>query len=102
MTNRIVLPGKLASETFNATFSFTLSVGETIVSAATTATVYSGTDGSPSSLIATGASISGAQVTQRLAGGTLGVTYLLVCSATTSGNQVLKQTAFLVIVPDSE
>ncbi len=101
--SRLSFGGKYAAETRKEVFDFTsrLAVGETLSSASTTATVYSGTDASPSAIISGAASIAGAQVTQAITAGTLGVTYLLKCSATTSTSQVLLLDAFLVIVPDS-
>ncbi len=101
---RTIQNGKLAGETSNIFFNFgtRLAVGETISSASVTCAVYSGTDASPSSVISGSATISGAQVTQKVTGGTLGVTYKLVCTANTSASQVLLLTSFLVIVPDTE
>lgn len=101
---RMTTNGKLAGETLALAFNFgtRLAVGETISSASTTCTVYSGTDASPSSVISGSTTISGSQVTQKVTGGTLGVTYKLVCTANTSASQVLLLAAFLVIVPDTE
>ncbi len=98
---RVIFEGKLLGETATLTFDFTsrLGVTETISSASTTAATYSGTDASPSSVISGSAAISGQKVTQVVTGGTLGVTYLLTCTATTSLNQVLLLTGFLVVVP---
>ena len=99
--SRITLEGKLSSETRTESFDFTsrLAASETISTASVAATVYSGTDASPSSIISGAASISGAQVTQKLTGGVEGVTYSLTCTANTSTSQVLKLQAFLTIVP---
>ena len=100
--SRVVFKGKLASETVIETFDFTslLTTAETISTALTTATTYSGTDASPSSVISGSGTISGKTVTQAVTAGTLGVTYLLKCSITTSLSQTLALTAFLVITPD--
>jgi len=102
--SRIILEGKLASETIRVTFDFLsrLAIGETLSSASVAATVYSGTDAAPSAIISGSDSISGSQVTQLITGGTLGVTYLLVCTANTSLSQVLELSAYLVVVPDEE
>ena len=99
--SRQIIEGKSVSETVTLAFSFLshLATGETISSASTTATVYSGTDASPSSLISGAASISGSTVSQKVIGGTLGVTYILVCSAVTSLGQTLQISGYLVIVP---
>ena len=101
--SRISLGGKHVGETRSEVFDFTsrLGLAETISSAVTTATVYSGTDAAPETVINGAASISGAQVTQSLKAGVVGVTYLVRCVATTSLGQVLALGALLVIVPDS-
>ena len=98
----IILESKLAGETRNYTFDFSsrLAVGETISTKVTTATVYSGTDASPSSLINGAASASGAIVTQSLTAGTSGVIYALVCTITTSTSQTLILSAFMAVVPN--
>lgn len=101
--SRVILEGKPPSEIVNEVFNFTsrLAVSETIGSASTVATVYSGTDSAPSDILYGNPTVSGAQVTQRVGGGTLGVVYQLVCTAVTSTGQQLKLTAFLPIVPES-
>lgn len=101
---RTTFEGKLASETVILTFDFTsrLSAAETISSQSVTATVYSGTDASPSAIINGSASASGQKVTQSIIGGTLGVTYLLLCTIETSLSQTLQLAGYLTIVPDNE
>lgn len=98
---RISIPGKHASETIAQVFDFIslLAIGETLSTASVAATVYSGTDSSPSSVISGSASISGTKVTQLITGGTLGVTYTLVCTVTTSASQTLTLMGFLAVVP---
>jgi len=100
---RTVANVKLAGETYSQVFNFLsrLAIGETISSASTVSTVYSGTDASPSAFLAGSPSISGAEVTQVLTAGTLGVTYQVVVSAVTSASQTLQQTALVTVVPDS-
>lgn len=100
--SRVGLAGKVASETVSEIFDFTsrLAVGETISTAAVSATVYSGTDGSPAAIISGSASISGAKVTQKVTGGSVGNVYLLKCQITTSTSQTLALSAFLPILPD--
>ena len=100
--SRITLPGKLSNETVNTTFDFTsrLAAGETISTAVTTASVWSGTDAAPSSLINGSASISGQKVIQSVTAGTLGVVYELLCTITTSASQTLALAAYLTITPD--
>lgn len=100
--SRVTFEGKLQNETVVETFDFTsrLTAAETISTAAVTSVVYSGTDASPSTLISGTATISGKKVTQKVAGGVLGVTYLLKCTITTSLAQTLALSAFLVVVPE--
>ena len=100
MTRRTIFESKAAGETKKLTFDFLseLAVSETISSAPVTAAVFSGTDATPSAIISGSSSISGSVVTQTIAAGTAGVTYLLTCTATTSTSQVLILTAYLTIV----
>ena len=90
--NRVVLQEKRSGETVKTVFDFIsrLAVGETISSASTSAAVYSGTDAAPSGLVSGSASISGTQVTQALTAGTVGVVYMLTCTALTSASQTLQ------------
>lgn len=102
--SRLIFEGKLLGETIKVPFDFLsrLSAGETISSAGVAASVYSGIDASPSAIISGAASISRSVVMQTIVAGTLGVTYELLCSATTSMGQVLQLSGYLVIVPDLE
>jgi hypothetical protein len=96
-----LLPKRIGeTKTYVFDFSSDLAVGETISSATVTATVYSGTDASPSSILSGSDSTSGAVVSQNITAGTLGVIYELICAATTSLNQVLQQVGLLAIIPD--
>ena len=99
--SRVILQGKLSGETKSVTFDFTsqLAVSETISTQSVSAIVYSGTDASPSSIISGSASASGAIVSQVITAGTVGVTYLITCTITTSASQTLQLTAFLSITP---
>lgn len=101
---RIVFQAKLLGETALVPVDFRsrLSASETISSASVTASVYSGTDSSPQSIVSGVATISGSVVTQAITGGTLGVTYLLKYTANTSLSQVLQLVGYLVVVPDQE
>ncbi len=100
--SRVTLQPKLAGETVATVFDFTsrLAATETISTQVVTATTYSGTDASPSSIVSGSASASGQKVTQKITGGTLGVTYVLLCTITTSASQTLELSAFLTIIPD--
>lgn len=100
--SRVVQPPKLSGETktYEWDFSSLLAVGETISTQTVTASVYSGTDASPSSIISGSATVSGDVVSQKITAGTVGVIYLLKCTITTSTSQTLQLTSFLVIEPD--
>lgn len=102
--SRVILPPKLANETKTYTFDFTsqLAASETISTASTAASVYSGTDASPSAIINGAATISGQTVTQSITAGTLGVLYEVLCTITTSASQTLALSAYLAVVPDLE
>ena len=99
--SRVIFAGKASSETVNETFDFTsrLATAETLSTASVTANTYSGTDASPSAIISGSSTISGKTVTQLVTAGTEGVTYKLICTATTSLGQTLQLFAFLTIVP---
>lgn len=99
--SRETFGAKSSAETIKQVFDFVsrLAVSETISTAAVTATVHSGTDASPSSLISGSASISGTKVTQTLTAGIEGVTYLLTCTVTTSAGQTLILAGYINVVP---
>jgi hypothetical protein len=98
----ILVPPKSSDATRKLTFDFIsdLIVGETISSATTTATVWSGFDPSPSTVISGAATISGTVVTQLVTAGQAGTLYKLMCEATTSESQVLTKFAYLAIVDE--
>ena len=100
--SRVVFEGKLLGETVTETFDFTSRLGatETLSTAVVTASVYSGTDASPSAIISGSPTISGKKVTQKVTTGTLGVTYELLCTVSTSLGQTLQLSGFLVIIND--
>lgn len=100
--SRVIFGGKLLGETKSLSFDFTsqLAAGETISSATVTAAVYSGSDPTPSGLLYASPAISGAVVSQKVWAGVLGVTYCLLCSATTSTEQVLQLLGYLVVTPN--
>lgn len=102
--SRVVFEGKLLNETVTETFDFTsrLTSTETLSTASVAATVYSGTDPSPSSIISGSSTISGQKITQKVTAGTLGVVYKLLATVTTSLGQTLQLAAFLAIIPDTE
>lgn len=99
MTTRADLGTKLAGERKLLCFPFTLAVGETISTKSVAATVYSGTDASPSSLISGSATNNGSVVQQLVVGGTAGVIYYLLCTITTSLGQTLNLCGYLAVIP---
>lgn len=78
--------GKRVGETITIGFDLEelLVTGETINTAVFTATVHSGSDPSPSSLISGGASIVGSEVSQKITGGVDGVVYEIRATVGTS------------------
>ena len=103
--NRVIFQPKRLGETIipnPSPFNFTsqLAVGETINSATVTASVYTGVDANPSSIISGAATISGAIVSQKLTGGVVGVIYELLCAAVTNLGQTIQLAGYLAIIPD--
>ena len=97
-----VLPSysrKRTEEDLKLTFSFEndIASGETILTATTTAAVWSGTDASPNDIVSGSASISGAKVTQLVINGSDGVTYILEFHVTTDQAQAIEGMALLEI-----
>jgi flagellar biosynthesis protein FliR len=101
VSTRAHLDSKLAGETVVETFDFIsrLGVSETISAQTVTASVYSGVDANPSALVSGSASASGTVVSQAITGGVTGVTYVLLCTITTSAGQTLQLSALLTILP---
>ena len=99
--SRLIFDAKGTGETVKLTFDFTslLAASETISTQSVAATVYSGTDASPSNIVNGAASASGQIVTQSITAGTSGVTYALTCTITTSASQTLQLSGYLTIVP---
>lgn len=104
MSSRTPLQPMLAGEIRTIKFDFLsdLAVGETISTQVVTASVYSGTDATPSSLISGSASAAGSVVSQLIttAGKTTQVLYELLCTVTTSAGQTLKKAAYLPLTAD--
>ena len=101
--SRDIWPPKQAGATKNYPFDFIsdLAVGETISGATVTATLWTGTDPTPSGIISGAASISGSVVTQKLTAGLAGNIYAVTCTATTSAGQTLVRSAYLVVGPSA-
>jgi hypothetical protein len=77
-------------ELIPVTFDFTPYLGvATIGTQTVTATVYQGTDATPSAVLSGSPTESAGVVTQKMTGGTPGTDYKLACKATLSDNRVL-------------
>lgn len=100
MTSRQDFPAKLLGESRILPFDFISDLGptETISTQSVTATVWSGTDASPSSMISGAATASGTIVSQKIIGGVVGVVYYLLCTITTSLGQTLQSAGFLAVI----
>lgn len=101
-SSRVIFATKRVSETKLLSFDFAadMEAGETILGKAVVATVYSGTDATPSAIIDGAATSSGSEVTQSVTDGTAGVQYALSCSVATSLGQTLILQAFLTVESD--
>lgn len=103
MGSREIFEIKPPTDTKYLYFDFTddLAAAETISTQVVTATVYSGTDANPSAIISGSASASGAEVSQKVTGGTAGVVYTLLCTVTTSLSQTLTRAAYLAVMSEA-
>jgi hypothetical protein len=101
--SREVWDAKPPTDTKIFTFDFTsmLAIAETISTQECTASVWSGTDANPSAIISGVATAAGAIVSQKITAGTLGVTYTLLCTITTSLGQTLTLAGYLSIVKEA-
>lgn len=99
---KAIFEGKRAGETRLLAFDFAslLAASETVSTQSVAATVYTGTDASPSAVISGSATASGSVVSQKVTGGTAGNIYNLICTITTSAGQTLKLAGLLAILPE--
>lgn len=95
-----IFPSKLVGATKNFPFDFTANQVN-ITSASVSATVYSGLDPSPQSIVNGPAVVDLYTVTQSISGGIPGTIYYLVCTAETSDGQTLTEDAFLAVLAGS-
>lgn len=103
MTSRQDFAPKLQGETVTLAFDFISDLGptETISTQVVTATVWSGVDASPASMISGAATTSGTIVSQKITAGVIGVVYYLLCTITTSLGQTLQSAGFLAVIPNA-
>jgi hypothetical protein len=102
VANLTILDQKSPEATIVAGFNFTSQLlnGQTISSATVTATVWTGTDPSPSAILSGVASVSGLIVNQSITAGVAGNVYKLRCAATASDGSVQVLYAYLAVVED--
>lgn len=95
-----VQASKLVAETITVSFDFLsrLAIGETITTAITNATVFSGVDATPSGLISGSSTIVVSAVNQKLTGGLAGVVYKVACSIRTSSGNILIEEALVAVL----
>ena len=100
MAAGLVFPALLPSalQLLTVDFGDALASGETISGQAVAATVYSGTDATPSSRVSGAASASGTVVSQNvLAPSSAGNIYQLIWTVTTSASRTLKKSGLVAI-----
>ena len=98
----IVVSSKLTGDTVPVTFDYLsrLQTGDTISSAAFGASVFSGVDASPSSIISGSATISGSKVTQKITGGVAGTIYKINGVAITAAGYTLTLIGYMPVIAD--
>lgn len=100
MSDRIIFPSKLVSETLWLEFPFHLPVGATISAETVAVSAYSGAS---TGLLATSGvanhALQNNVVRQKVTGGTAGTTYALLCSITASDGQQMQKSGFLTVLP---
>lgn len=101
-STRVILDPKKLGEDLDVPVDFIsrLAVGETILTATVTASVYSGVDSDPQAMVNGPATINGTVVVQPISGGVLGTTYELLYSVVTSKGQQLELAGYLTVEPD--
>jgi len=101
VSNFVTLLPKLPNEKVPRTVDFIskLPSGITIASAATTATVYSGNDSSPSSILSGSPTISGTKVTQVLQAGVSGCIYQIAFGIVGSDGNDYQLQGYFAVTP---
>ena len=99
---RVILNPKKLGETVPENFNFlsALGQGETLVSAVTTCSVFTGVDPNPTAVLDGATTVAGTVATQGVTGGVIGVVYELLCTGKTNLANVIEISAFLAIEPD--
>lgn len=91
---------KKVGEVVTIPFDFVgdLAPGETLLTAAITASVYSGVDTNPSDIKSGSPTIVGSKIHQNVRRGLSGVIYGILCRVTTSLGQTLDMSAYCTII----
>jgi hypothetical protein len=99
--NLVQIDPKLAGETCQRMFDFTskLQSGESISTQSCAASVYSGNDSSPSSIVNGAATASGTVVTQSFTAGVSGCVYQIICTITTNLSNTLQLHGYMAVLP---
>lgn len=94
-----LLPEKRVDEIVDVAFDYSaeLQTGETITSQAVSVALESGSDPTPSALLAGSATVAGSDVVQRIGGGQAGNVYRLRCLAMLSSGRGLTIIALLKV-----
>jgi hypothetical protein len=99
---RVVLSPKKVGESLFVPMDFIsrLQIGETIISAKVTCTLYSGVDPNPALMVLGPASVVGTVVEQEIGNGVLGNVYELLFTIITSLGQTLELSGYFAVEPD--
>lgn len=100
--SRVILPNKYVADQVQYQFDFTsvFPFGETISTASVASAVFSGTDGSPSSMISGAASFSTDRIVrQNIIGGVAGVIYVLTATVTTNNGRTYTLHGYTAVLP---
>lgn len=101
MTSRVILPKKSTLEDLEVLFGFQdqMTFGTSINGVAVNASVYSGVDPSPATILDGLPVLQDTYyIKQNITGGLQGVTYLLTCVVTTSNALELSRQAYLSVL----
>lgn len=98
---RVLLDPAKVGEAVNVPFDFIsgLNPGETVISAGTNATLYSGVDANPQAIITAAATVSGSIAFQKVTPTITGNIYDLRCTAVTNQGQILSLEGYFAVVP---
>lgn len=99
---RVILPNKYVGEAISITFDFTSSLvqSDSLTGTPTCAvTPYLGSDGGAAAMVSGTATRSGNVVRQQIINGVAGVTYTVMCAASTVLGNSIRLQGFLTVLP---